>query len=361
MLGSVTAIQLGGGAGVEKLKIGSDNGTWDVSLYRIPCRSVLHMANCVNIVRGLLNLEDYDVVFATPRAPVLLAKYLARGKRPVLLRLWSIRAAKLVNNLLLGGYEDLLIFLPSLLANFFYILHSTYIMTLDNVTYTFASKMYYVLANRIIKVYPPYGYVVHPPHRHIAREDGMTRVSKLLEIIDRGGYILGFTVLSKKGVYLKAEAKIQAEALYLIAKKTNTDVVLAGSTLEDWKRVFPHIKPPKNLHIVGRGFGDELLVKLYQKAEIIVLPITFLSISNRFLEALFYGRPIITTSYAKYLHPELIHERHIYITDNVVKDTIRLLKSGHMLKTLEQGAREAYARFFSTKRNIEAIKRLVVI
>jgi hypothetical protein len=92
-------------------------------------------------------------------------------------------------------------------------------------------------------MYPPYGYIA-------TKSSEAPSISKdarfyISEAIERGDYILGFTVLSKRGVYLKAEAMPQAEALYLIAKKLGVDVVLAGSTLEDWKRVFPGIEPPK--------------------------------------------------------------------------------------------------------------------
>ena len=224
-LGSVDVIQLGRRAGIEKLRISSDNGVWDALLYRIPCEDILHIHKCVNAVKSLVGTEEWDFVFATPRMPVLVANLLFNKRKPVILRLWSIRAAKIINNLLLGGYKDLIIFIPSVLANLIYILNSTYTMTLDNVTYTFASKVYPVIVDRIIKVYPPYGYII--------KRSTSTYASKILEIVDRGDYILGFTVLSKRGVYLKVEAKPQAEVLYLLAKKTDIDVILAGSTLED--------------------------------------------------------------------------------------------------------------------------------
>jgi glycosyltransferase involved in cell wall biosynthesis len=147
----------------------------------------------------------------------------------------------------------------------------------------------------------------------------------------------------------------------LIAKKLGVDVVLAGSTLEDWKQVFPGIEPPKNLHIIGKGFDDHFLAKLYRNARMVVLPITFLSISNRLLEALFYGRPIVTTIYAKYLHPELIHGRHIYVSNNIVRDIEILLKQEEVLKVLEQGAKEAYIMFFSTKRNLEILRSIITL
>ena len=351
VLGSVNAIQLGGETEIKKLRVGSDNGVWTVPLYRIPCEGILHIHKCVNTIKRLVDPEEYGFIFVTPRMPTLTANLLLNKRRPIVLRLWSVRAAKVINNMLLGCYRDLLIFIPSVLANLSYISSSTFTMTLDNATYMSASKIYPVFANRIIKVYPPYGYVI--------KNSIATHESKILEIVDRGDYILGFTILSKKGVYFEVEAKPQAETLYLLAKKSDIDVILAGSTSEDWRREFPYIEPPRNLHISGRGFGDYLLERLYRNAKMVVVPITFLSISNRFLEALFYGKPVITTGYVKYLHPELIHGMHVYISDNIVEDALKLLKEEYMLKTLEQGAKEAYTKFFSTKHNAEAVKKLI--
>jgi hypothetical protein len=289
-VGKVELVHLGTDVRVAQLRIGSDNGEFSVSYKQTPCSNISHLHVCHNLLKGLIKVGDYDMVISTPRIPSIIARLLLHGEVPIVLRLWSIRAAKVVNNLQLGCYQDLLIYLPSIIANLFYISGSTYAMALDNVTYMFARKTYPPLINRLIKVYPPYGSIT----TERSESTSMPRDARfyISEVIERGDYIFGFTVLSKRGVYLRAEAKPQAEVLYLIAKKLDVDVVLAGSTLEDWKRVFPDIKPPKNLHIIGKGFDDRFLAKLYRNARMVVLPITFLSISNRFLEALFYGKPL---------------------------------------------------------------------
>lgn len=61
-------------------------------------------------------------------------------------------------------------------------------------------------------------------------------IAKLKDM--RDPYILGFTSLNKVGAYLKFEAKPHAIALY-------KPVVIAGSTISDWKRVFLNIEPPR--------------------------------------------------------------------------------------------------------------------
>jgi glycosyltransferase involved in cell wall biosynthesis len=356
-LGDVDVIVLGSKVNVEKMKVGSDNGVWNVTFYSIPCENMFCLSKYKTWIEEIVDTEKYHAIFATPRLPVLIAKSLSNKRHQVILRLWSIRAAKVVNNMRLGCYPELLVYLPSIIANLFYISNSTYVMTLDNVTFTFARKAYPLLTHRLTKIYPPYGYITTRRPEIISSSKNAKFYES--EVIERGDYILGFTGLSKRGVYLEAEAKPQAEALYLIAKKLNVDVVLAGSTLEDWKQVFPGIEPPKNLHIIGKGFSDQFLAKLYSNARIVVLPISFLSISNRFLEVLFYGKPVVTTIFAKHLHPELIHGRHFYLSNNIVQDVKTLLKLEEFVENLRQGAKEAYNVFFSTKRNLKILRSML--
>jgi glycosyltransferase involved in cell wall biosynthesis len=351
-LGKVEVVVLGSTARAEKFFIASDNGIHVVNLYEIPCSSkLLRFEHCIKMISVIIDPRDYAAVFATPRLPILVIKHLKASEKNVL-RLWSIRAAKLRDNLRFGAYEDVMIFIPSIIANMYYILNSTYSIAVDHATYVFARKTCSFAKDRIAKVYPPYGY--------IPNKDEITR--EVPEIIDKGNYILGFAVLGKTGSYLKFEAKPHAIVLYLLAKRTNIDVVLAGSSYDDWKRVFPDLEPPGNLHIIGKGFSDNDIGRIYRGASLVVTPITNKSISNRLLEALFYGKPIITSEIAKLLHPELEHRKHVFIStwDTIVNEVIKLLKEEDSLRSLEQGAKDAYDKYFSTKQNITFIKRLLV-
>ncbi|MFP3144935.1 MAG: hypothetical protein RXQ93_07985, partial [Caldisphaera sp.] len=95
-------------------------------------------------------------------------------------------------------------------------------------------------------------------------------------------------------------------------------------------------------------------------AKLIVIPITNRSISNRLLEALFYSKPIIASEIAVQLHPELKHGIHIYISnwDEIVEDNLKLLRDDEMLKRLEEGAKDAYNKYFSTGINAKIIERI---
>jgi glycosyltransferase involved in cell wall biosynthesis len=352
-IGEVELVHLGTDVRTTQLKIGSDNGEWLVSYKQVPCSNISYLHVCYNLLKELIKVDEYDIAFSTPRIPLIIARLLFHGEVPIVLRLWSIRAAKLRDNLRFGAYEDIPLFMPSIIANMYYILKSTYSITTDHATYVFAKKFYPFVKNRVAKVYPPYGYI-----------PGMDKAGwEVPEIIDKGNYILGFTVLGKTGSYLKFEAKPHAIVLYLLAKKTGMDVVLAGSSYDDWRRIFPNIDSPRNLHIIDKGFPDSIVAKIYRNARLVIVPITNRSISNRLIEALFYGKPIVTSEVAKLIHPELEHKKHLFISswNTIVDDTIKLLKNEDLLKSLEQGAKEAYTMFFSTKRNLEILRSIITL
>jgi len=351
-LGRVDVVVLSSKVLMHKLRVASDNGEHAVTFYEVPCSGLARFSYYANIVRGVLKAENYDIAFATPRLPVFIARSLRDLLHHIILRLWSIRAAKLRDNLRFGAREDVFIYVPSILANMTYMSNLTYIMTIDNATYSFAKKIYPMFKTRLLKIYPPYGFI---------REDNNREYPNIPEIIDRGDYVLGFTSLNKKGPYLKFEAKPHATVLYQLARNVDVNVILAGSTLEDWKQAFPNLEPPRNLHIIGRGLGDDIVAKLYDKAKLVVAPITNRNISNRLLEALFYGKPVISTEVVRYVHPELRHGKHVYISswDNIVEDAIKLLRDDEAIEGLRLGAKEAYTTYFSTMRNVAFVKRLI--
>ena len=354
MLGKVDVIVIDQRVGIEKNRVGSDNGVWDVMFYYVPCKNVLQLTRCRSMIKRVIDIGEYDTVFATPRLPIIVTKSLFRS---AILRLWSIRVAKLRNNLRFGAYGDIALFVPSIIANMFYIAKSVYSMATDHATYSFALRIYPIFKDRLIKLYPPYGFILK--NKDMEQKE-IEINSEVLDVIDRGNYVLGFTVLSKKGAYLKFEAKPHAIVLYQIAKKANIDVIIAGSSPDDWQRALPNIRVPPNLYLI-KGFSDSMLPKLYSNAKLTVIPITNRSISNRLLEALFYNKPIITSEIAVQLHPELKHGIHIYISNwnEIVEDTLMLLRDYDMLKRLEEGAKDAYNKNFSTGINAKIIERIV--
>ncbi|MBS7606021.1 glycosyltransferase [Candidatus Bathyarchaeota archaeon] len=344
----------------EKLKVMSDNNLNEVKVLKLGIdatyRLLLRAGRLLKALKEYLGY--YDAIFATPREPLVFSIALRRAmkpKPPIILRLWSIRAAKLKDNLRFGAYDDVAIFLPSVIANGLYIALSNASITLDHATHSFAKLVYPFYVKKLYRVYPPYGYVY---------VDGLSKSDEeVISLIDPlNDYILILTTLSKHGPYLKFEARPHAIAAYSLAHKLrDTDVVLAGSSYEDWVRVFPEIKPPKNLHFIGRGFSDQVLEILYRKARLVVVPVTNRNISNRLLEALFFSRPVLTSEVVRFMHPELEHGKHLYISrwDNIVEEIVRVVNDDTLLSQLEEGSRDAYVRYFSTKVNALSTSKIL--
>ncbi len=353
----VDILRLGAEASkVEELLIGSDCGAFNFRFLNLATDKSIHNAiRYASILSEFINIGMYDMVFATPRLPILVASIIGKKANiKVILRLWSIRAAKLRDNLRFGARGDIFIFVPSIIMNSIYISSSDFSIAVDHATYSFAKRIYPFLDSRIIKLYPPWGYIKTD---YNAKDE---EVLKTLECLDE--YILGFTSLHKTGAYLKFESIPHALVLYALARRLkNVNVVVAGSDSNEWKKVFPNLSIPKNMKFVGRGFTDNVLSKIYEKAMLVVMPITNRNVSNRLLDALFFGRPIITSEVVTLVHPELKHGLHIYIShwDKIVEETSNLAKNHKLLKNLEEGAKEAYSHLFSTKTNIATFRRII--
>ncbi|MCR8455909.1 MAG: hypothetical protein QXJ52_05950 [Candidatus Korarchaeota archaeon] len=372
LLGDVDVIVIGPGSKVSsgKLKIVSDNNLNEVKVLKLSINTLMNarlftLSRTESLFKVLKEyLGHYDAIFATPREPLVFSIALRRVMKlqsPIILRLWSIRAAKLKDNLRFGAYDDVAIFLPSVIVNGLYIAISNASMTLDHATYSFARLVYPFHVKKLYRVYPPYGYVAYANGLSKSDED----VINLIDLLD--DYILTLTTLSKRGPYLKFEARPHAIVAYRLARNLGSmDVVLAGSSYKDWVRIFPGVKPPRNLHFIEKGFSDQVLEILYRKARLVVVPVTNRNISNRLLEALFFSRPVLTSEVVRLIHPELEHGKHLYISrwDNIVEEIIRVVKNDALLSQLEEGSRVAYTKYFSTRVNahftskiLEALKK----
>ena len=93
---------------------------------------------------------------------------------------------------------------------------SNKVVFLDDYTYRYANKIYHMFKHKLYKVYPPCGFIAK------TKESDSIFLEKLRELDE---YVLGVTVLSKSGPYLKLEALPHAHVFYQIAKK-NPDIAV---------------------------------------------------------------------------------------------------------------------------------------
>jgi len=340
---------------VEKLLIRSDYGTVQTDVVTVPYKgNILSFSAVVKVLREYIDVTDFDAIISTPRHPWMVGKCFSSALNvPVILRVWSVRAFKVIDNIKHGVYSDLFLFIPSFASNVYEILSSNMSMFTDN--YTFTSMRKFISRRAMVKVYPPYGSLISN-HKDESDEAVLSAIDKYDE------YVLGFTVLNKRGVYLKFEAKPHAFLFYKLARENpGLTFIVAGSSLNDFKRAFPWLamKKPSNLVFLGKGFSDGILPDLYKKAYLVVHYVSNKSISNRFLESAFFKKAVVINELITTLHPELRHGNHIHIVNSLsgYYDAIKyLIRHPEYVGRLSFGIWEAYTKYFSTRINYAAVK-----
>ncbi|MEM3546182.1 MAG: glycosyltransferase [Candidatus Bathyarchaeia archaeon] len=304
----------------------------------------------VNISRG-----NFDLVIATPSTPFYLAHQIAKKlKTPLILRVWGIRANKLIDHIVYGkNYLELLNFYPSILHSLMQIWSSQALVVLDDSTTNFLRRL--PLFKKLEVVYPTYAALY---------DNGRVNENPEIEkIIEEQGYVFSIVTISRTKSLFKLQEYPLFRILYMIAKKCpEVNVVIAGSKAIEARRKLGFFQMPKNLIFVGWVFSDDILKTLYGHASLVVTPVFFRSVSNRLLEALFYGKPILTNTTASLIHNRLKHLHHVFISDNypeypsIVR---RLLKDDALLQELASGAKEAYSSFFSARKCGLAMKHII--
>ena len=333
----------------------TDQGNIKVNFVQIDSptffQSIIHPQN---FIPNKIGEEKFDLVIATPSTPFYIAHYVARKQGiPIVLRVWGIRANKLIDHIIYGkNYSEVLNFYPSILHNLMQIWDSQALVVMDDATKSFLRKL--PLFKKLNIIYPTYAALY---------DENSHDVLRIKELIKGQNYIFSFVTMSKTGSVFRLEQQQLFKCLYFIARKCpEFNVIIAGGTIEDAKKKFELSSVPKNLKFAGSNLSDNALKILYDHASLVVIPIFFRSLSNRLLGALYYGKPILTNSYAKVLHNKLEHLRHVFISNDYAEypNIIRkLLKNEAFLEELALGAKKAYSSFFSARKCGLAMKRVI--
>jgi len=318
----------------------------DSNMVKVPIIKLPSPLTCEALLTRLLSDFEIDSIITLPRKPYMLAyKASRRLKVPLIVRFWSIRALKLINNLKYGAYGDLLLFMPSLVSNLTEILLANGAMVIDNVMYNALRNFGLNSLKPLVKICPPAGF------RLSSRLDyNLVELASVSE-----PYVIGMTVLSKRGAYLKIEAKPSALLFYYLAKRIpQINFLIGGSTCEEFAKVFPCLrdKIPKNLIFLGRGFTDDTLKYLYRHSIAAITYVSFRSISNRLLEAIALNTPVITNPLALALHPELAGSVMVARDARDYEENVKkLINDSNEREELREQVRRVYARYFSPKLN----------
>ncbi len=323
-------------------------------IYNFPPSKVLHSSN--DWYSKAVLSENYDILLVTPRTPFYLAQAVVKRQRiPLILRVWGVRANKLLDHIAYGkNYGELIGFLPSTAHNLFQISLSHRVVTLDCSTNRFLKRISWLKRPRLI--YPTYSTIYGNSESQKDAE-----VLSNLDALAKDTYILSFVTTNRVGGALCFEFAL-LKLLYLIAKRNpGIKVLIGGGDFLEAKKAFCLEQVPKNFLFLGRGFSDDVVKELYANAKLVVMPVFSKSVSNRLLEALYYQKPILTNTVATLLHKELSSE-NVFLSDdftNYPQIVGSLVNDDIACKKLCSGARDAYFSFFSAKKHGLAMKRLV--
>ncbi|ADN49870.1 hypothetical protein [Vulcanisaeta distributa] len=339
-----------------------DRGHSKVNIIEIPLNygssSLIKALSCC--------INELDIIILTSGIPwkqsISIYNYIKRSIGALLItRFWSIRALKLIDNLLHGSYYDLALFMPSLFVNYVKMISSNAIIYEDHYTY----KVGKYIAPHIpgSKIYPTPGI----PKDTINEVD-----EKAYEIINNiinkyGGYVLASTILIKAFDIEKYEAVPHALLIYGIARRNpEIPIIVFGSTKDEFQRAFPELarRLPQNLVFIGKGLSNKFIRYLYRNASVVIIYISNRSVSNRFLETIYFRKPMIFNRTALELYPELVKfiDLNLSLADNLDDYTNKikiLFKNDKIQEELSKQIGNAYEMLFSSTGNIRALERFI--
>jgi len=105
---------------VEKLLIRRDYGTVQTDVVTVPYKgNILSFSAVVKVLREYIDVTDFDAIISTLRYPWMVGKCFSSALNvPVILRVWSVRAFKVIDNIKHGAYSDLFYSSPALQVTF---------------------------------------------------------------------------------------------------------------------------------------------------------------------------------------------------------------------------------------------------
>jgi hypothetical protein len=255
-----------------------------------------------------------EIILATPGFPWYIGKAISqKNKIPLIIRFWGTKIAKIFDSYKYANNRNLefLNFFPSLLHTTFQANASNYVVNLDYLTNKWVNR---VTFRKTSLIYPSYASIITKLEYDYLTDDVIEKLP------DK--FLLAFTPLDKTGIQHVLGSDLLIRLSFNVANEENdVNVVLVGPSLNELvNRYGNKLKNKKNLFCIPFfGLNDERLEMIYKKSNLVLIPIFLSSVSNRFLEAMNYGCPIMTNSTVIKLYPELKEELNIVFNDNYLK------------------------------------------
>jgi len=315
-----------------------DSGTVGLKFIELP----INFYRSKELVKKISDIiEEFDVIVSTP-LPILTRFSINKSGKPLVLRFYSIGFFDIVNELKtpriffeMLPFYNIRINRQALLSTLL-VAHSNYVAKF--------LKERLVLRRPVNFVYPTYAKVFFYNEDHVKND----AIKGILEDASKKPIVLGIAQLWRPGFSRKIDEKVVKVLYYIARKNPKVNVVILGSNGEEVKAVLRR-DLPQNLISSGLITHDTIIEHVYRLSDLVVVPVRFKSVSIRLLEALFYGKAILTTSAARELFPDLINLYHVYISDDFhsYPYIIDSLFARDLINVLEEGAKEAWKKFFS--------------
>jgi len=342
-------VQLGSRCVATKVELQLDTGSMTAGFIEVPA---VFLRRYIDALCRLLieKIDDLDVIITSLGSPFLLAQRISKVYQvPLIVRVSDLGAiGKFWEAIKLFRYYRIILDLPlSFLRLYKSLVSSDLVIAHTNLI----SKIleHYLLIKNLL-IYPTYVKVIarsSPATPVITIEEMLTGVS------DKEQLILGVASIPRPGIAGRHD-RIALECLYKIAKRNPTlTVAVIGTGHKEAQMIFGNKTLPPNLKLLGKIYNDLIIEQMYKRASVVVVPFFFRkTISNRVLEALFYGRPTLISSYLKDDFPMLKHGENVLMFNdcNELSYLVRyILKSNDLLGRLEEGAKKVWREEFSSE------------
>ncbi|PUA31924.1 MAG: hypothetical protein B7O98_08015 [Zestosphaera tikiterensis] len=340
---------------IHRVRLQTDTGSVtvkyiEIPVIRYPGSSIIStFLKCRNdLLQQLFATEiiDFDIVVTSSSyTSFYLSQCVSRIHQiPLLIRISDLGIVGKFNEAIkLFHYYNALIELPpGILRLFKYVTSGDIVITH---THAISKFVEHYLNRRNILIYPTYVKMLTENSVQESIDENYVDMTE--------HSILGIVNVKRPALSGKHDRKA-LECLYTIAKyNPSVTVTIIGTSYKEACTVLGKYELPPNLKLLGAIRNDLILEHLYKNSSLIVIPFFFRkTISNRLLEALFYGKPALIPSSLKEDFPMLKHEENTYMFDECDEAAVMvryLLKSSDVLDRLEKEAKLLWEETFSNR------------
>jgi len=336
------------GFAAKRVKVQTDTDIAEIEYIGLPTLQRCALKNVAKLIsENIVDNELIDAVITMPSVSFYLAHALSSKLRvPLVLRISSLgiyayRFKEIIT--LFHWYRGILELAPALRRLTENLVHSNIVIAHSAYIAKFLKEK--LPLREPILIYPTYAKFVQKKQNQFG-----FNIEKWC--LERHHNVLGITSVGRPGLGSRHDIII-LKILYIVAKRNpEINVIVLGSNDIEARKSLNLYHLPPNMKFLGFIYDDTLIERIYECSSLVIAPVFFRAVSNRILEALFYGKPVLTNSYIKEIFPELKHGISVYISDryeeypNVVRS---LLNSSNTLEELTEGAKKVWKELFSER------------